>query len=79
MLFTSIATTRYAKYYAKIMEKVLSEGDDFIKTEATRLDKIAKSNTVTSAKADDFTIRHNILAAFDKKAKPVEAATKDEL
>lgn len=65
----------YSKYYAKIMEKVLANGDGFLKTEAARLDKISKSSTVTSAKLDDFASRRNILAAFDKKAQPV----KDEL
>lgn len=58
------------------MEKVVVNGDKFLKTETDRINKIAKSNIVTSAKLDDFSIRRNILAAFDKKAKPV---AKDEL
>ncbi|KAI8371793.1 thioredoxin-like protein [Radiomyces spectabilis] len=62
---------RYAKYYVKIMEKILSLGDIFLVSEKARLDKIAKSNTVTSNKLDDFAIRQNILAVFDKKATPV--------
>ena len=65
-----------AKFYGIVMKKVLEKGDAFIKTETARLDKIIKSNTVTSSKVDDFTVRKNILAAFDKKAKPVN---KDEL
>ncbi|KAF7721747.1 hypothetical protein EC973_004164 [Apophysomyces ossiformis] len=64
--------TRYAKYYAKVMEKVNTLGDKFLDTEKTRLTKIAKSNEVTPAKLDDFTIRLNILGAFDKKATPVK-------
>lgn len=65
-----------AKFYGIVMKKVLEKGDGFIKTENARLDKIIKSNTVTASKVDDFTVRKNIFAAFDKKAKPV---TKDEL
>jgi protein disulfide-isomerase A6 len=65
--------TRYATYYAKIMEKVLAKGEDFLKTEKARLAKIANSDDVTSAKLDDFNIRQNILAVFDKKATAVEA------
>ena len=58
------------------MKKILENGDGFVKTETARVDRIIKSNTVTLNKVDDFTIRRNILGAFDKKAKPV---TKDEL
>ncbi|KAI9275606.1 thioredoxin-like protein [Phascolomyces articulosus] len=68
--------TRNAKFYAVFMKKILENGDAFVKTESARVDRIIKSNTVTLNKVDDFTIRRNILGAFDKKAKPV---TKDEL
>ncbi|KAG2225007.1 hypothetical protein INT45_003207 [Circinella minor] len=68
--------TRNAKIYAVFMKKILENGDGFVKTETARVDRIIKSNTVTLNKVDDFTIRRNILGAFDKKAKPV---TKDEL
>ncbi|KAG0166877.1 hypothetical protein DFQ28_006814 [Apophysomyces sp. BC1034] len=70
-----VIKTRYAKYYAKVMEKVIANGDSFLDTERARLNKIAKSNEVTPAKLDDFTIRLNILGAFNAKAEPV----KDEL
>ncbi|KAI9313915.1 thioredoxin-like protein [Dichotomocladium elegans] len=68
--------TRPAKFYAVAMNKVLEKGDDFIKSESSRLDKVVKSNTVASNKIDDFAIRKNILGAFNKKATPV---AKDEL
>ncbi|KAI9499542.1 thioredoxin-like protein [Zychaea mexicana] len=68
--------TRNAKFYHVFMKKILESGDSFVKTESARVDRIIKSNTVAMNKVDDFTIRRNILAAFDKKAKPV---TKDEL
>ena len=53
------------------MEKVLEKGDSFLNTEKQRIDKIASSNSVTEAKGDNFKSRKNILAAFDKNAKPV--------
>jgi protein disulfide-isomerase A6 len=62
----------HAKYYAKVMEKVISNGEDFLQKEKARLAKVSGSDDVTSAKADDFNIRKNILSAFDKKATPVE-------
>lgn len=62
----------HARYYAKIMEKILAHGEDFLHKEKTRLANIAKSEDVTNAKLDDFNIRKNILASFDKDATPVE-------
>ncbi|KAI9353146.1 thioredoxin-like protein [Pilaira anomala] len=56
--------TRYANYYAKIMEKVLGQGEAFLKTEKARLAKIASSDDVATSKLDDFNMRQNILAAF---------------
>ncbi|KAI9477905.1 MAG: thioredoxin-like protein [Benjaminiella poitrasii] len=56
--------TRYANYYAKIMEKMLTNGDKFLETEKQRLSKISKSDDVSSSKLDDFNIRQNILASF---------------
>ncbi|KAI8148916.1 thioredoxin-like protein [Fennellomyces sp. T-0311] len=67
--------TRNAKFYAVFMKKILEHGDAYVKSETARVARIVKSNTVALNKVDDFTIRHNILGAFDKKAKPV----KDEL
>lgn len=64
--------SRYATYYAKIMEKVIEKGDEFLSTEKARIAKITGSEDITSAKLDDFSMRKNILAAFDKLATPVE-------
>ncbi|KAI8093828.1 thioredoxin-like protein [Halteromyces radiatus] len=68
---STLENNRYAKYYGKLMEKIIDGGDAFIQKEKTRLDKIIKSNTVTPAKLDDFTIRKNILTAFDRDAEPI--------
>lgn len=67
--------TRYANYYAKIMEKVAKHGEEFLNTEKARLAKIANSDDVAATKLDDFNIRKNILAVFDKKATPVVEST----
>lgn len=64
--------TRYANYYAKLMEKILSQGDAFIETEKARLAKMLKNDDISSAKLDDFNIRQNILKVFDKNATPVD-------
>ncbi|GAA5800047.1 hypothetical protein HPULCUR_005469 [Helicostylum pulchrum] len=63
--------TRYANYYAKIMEKVIANGEGFLATEKARLAKIASSDDVATSKLDDFNIRKNILAVFDKNATPI--------
>ncbi|KAI8071633.1 thioredoxin-like protein [Gongronella butleri] len=64
--------SKYAKYYVKLMEKILEQGNAFIAKESARVNKIIKSNTVTPAKLDDFTIRQNILNVFDGKADPID-------
>ncbi|CAO3703521.1 unnamed protein product [Rhizopus stolonifer] len=56
-------TSRYAKYYAKVMEKIIAHGEDFLEKEKARLVKISNSD-VTPVKLDDFGKRKNILAVF---------------
>jgi protein disulfide-isomerase A6 len=56
--------TRYALYYAKLMEKVLEKGETFLTTEKARIEKIISSEDITPAKLDDFYIRNNILDVF---------------
>ncbi|KAI9306792.1 thioredoxin-like protein [Cunninghamella echinulata] len=63
---------KYAKYYVKVMEKVTEHGIDFIQKEKQRVEKIIKSSTITPTKLDDFTIRSNILGAFDKNAEALK-------
>ncbi|KAJ1993451.1 hypothetical protein H4R33_000644 [Dimargaris cristalligena] len=54
---------QYAKYYVKVMTKLVSNRD-FISKEITRLDKILKKRDLTAANADSFNIRKNILDFF---------------
>lgn len=71
--------SKYATYYAKVMEKIAENGDGFIAKESARLDKVAGTGTVTGAKKDDFTIRKNILSSFESGKAPPAAGAKEEL
>jgi len=51
------------KYYVKVMEVLQSKGKAFLESEPTRLEKLL-GGTVTPVKADEFSTRKNILAAF---------------
>jgi len=51
------------KYYTKFMSVIKSKGKSFLESEPARLEKLLAGN-VTPAKADEFTIRQNILSAF---------------
>uniref|UniRef100_A0A1D1YIZ3 protein disulfide-isomerase n=1 Tax=Anthurium amnicola TaxID=1678845 RepID=A0A1D1YIZ3_9ARAE len=57
--------SKFAQYYAKVMEKI-KEKEDYVDKEIVRLDKVIKSGTISPSKVDDFTIRKNILANFHK-------------
>jgi len=67
---TKIASTlvgeaaQNAKFYLKAMEKLIAEGQAFLKNEAARLKKLAESPSTNAAKIDEFTVRGNILGAF---------------
>ncbi|KAG0346872.1 hypothetical protein BG005_000494, partial [Podila minutissima] len=52
-----------AKHYARVFAKAVV-APEFVETEAARLARIADSGTLSAAKADDFAVRQNILAAF---------------
>jgi protein disulfide-isomerase A6 len=57
------ADKEYGKYYTKFMSVISSKGKSFVETEPARLEKMLTGN-VTPAKADEFTVRKNILTAF---------------
>ena len=56
---------RTADYYTKVMNKVTTQGEDFLVKEKERLSKLL-SGSVAAEKADEFTVRLNILASFKK-------------
>ena len=52
------------KYYIKVMEKTI-ENKDYVTKEKQRLTDILNGNSVHESKIDDFTVRLNILGAFN--------------
>lgn len=52
------------KIYAYYMEKVASSGTEFIPKEVQRLTNLINDNAVDSKKADELTVRRNILVVF---------------
>ena len=54
-----------AEHYVKSMTRVIEKGAAWLVTEAARLSGLAKSGSTTKAKAADFKVRANILAALE--------------
>jgi protein disulfide-isomerase-like protein len=54
-----------ASLYAKLFEKVKAGGATYVDSEIKRLQKMASSTSVSQSKRDEFTIRTNILSAFN--------------
>lgn len=53
-----------AKYYIKAMEKTIAKGDDHPVNEKARIGRLMIGDSVNPAKADEFTMKRNILTAF---------------
>lgn len=53
------------------MDKIRSQGDQFISSETERLQKAIKSseNILSSETVDEFAVRRNILSVFDESNK----------
>lgn len=60
---SSLGEHKYAKYYIKVMDKALAS-PEYVAKELARLTKIIATGTMAEERADDFTIRTNILRAF---------------
>ncbi|CAA2966304.1 probable disulfide-isomerase A6 [Olea europaea subsp. europaea] len=57
------STARYGKIYVKAAKSCMEKGSDYAKNEIQRLDRmLAKS--ISEAKADEFTLKKNILSTF---------------
>ncbi|CAI5461641.1 unnamed protein product [Closterium sp. Yama58-4] len=54
---------RHAELYLKVMRGVVDKGNGYVEKEITRLSKVLDGD-LKLEKADDFTIRRNILSAF---------------
>ncbi|KAE8703585.1 putative protein disulfide-isomerase A6 [Hibiscus syriacus] len=57
------STTRYGKIYLKAAKSCLEKGADYPKKEIERLQRIL-DKSISSAKADEFTLKKNILSTF---------------
>jgi protein disulfide-isomerase-like protein len=55
----------HGKVYSRIFEKVKAEGKNFITSELARLTRLIESPSTGPSKIDEFTVRKNILSAFD--------------
>lgn len=68
LLSLETLTTPDAAYYKKLLNKILSEQEDFISKEATRLEKIlSKSENLAQSKIDSIKKRLNVLKSFLKE------------
>ncbi|CAI7810488.1 unnamed protein product [Closterium sp. NIES-54] len=54
----------HAERYLKVMRSVVEKGDEYVKKEIARLSKVLDDGDLKPEKADDFTIRKNVLSAF---------------
>ncbi|KAK9070924.1 hypothetical protein SSX86_009492 [Deinandra increscens subsp. villosa] len=57
------SAARYGKIYVKAAKSCLSKGSDYSKNEIQRLERIL-AKSISPAKADEFTLKKNILSAF---------------
>jgi protein disulfide-isomerase-like protein len=58
------ADSQSGAFYVRAMEKVQQEGAQFLKNEQARLRKLIESTSTSAQKVDEFTVRANILQAF---------------
>jgi len=54
----------YAQWYTKYMAAIEKRGADFVTSEKERLHGLLEGGSVASEKADEFTVRHNIINKF---------------
>ncbi|XP_024963293.1 protein disulfide-isomerase like 2-1-like [Cynara cardunculus var. scolymus] len=57
------SSARYGKIYVKAAKSCLSKGGDYAKNEIQRLERIL-AKSISPSKADEFTLKKNILSAF---------------
>ncbi|KAK3036737.1 hypothetical protein RJ639_029702 [Escallonia herrerae] len=57
------STARYGKIYLKAAKSCMDKGADYAKNEIQRLERIL-AKSISSAKADEFSLKKNILHAF---------------
>ncbi|XP_024027500.1 LOW QUALITY PROTEIN: probable protein disulfide-isomerase A6 [Morus notabilis] len=58
------ATARYSKIYVKAAKNSLEKGADYAKKEIQRLERMLEKQSISPSKADEFTLKKNILSTF---------------
>ncbi|KAJ6319928.1 hypothetical protein OIU78_015345 [Salix suchowensis] len=57
------STARHGKIYLKAAKSCMAKGADYAKNEIERLQRMLEK-TISPAKADEFTLKKNILSTF---------------
>ncbi|KAL9248189.1 hypothetical protein vseg_021541 [Gypsophila vaccaria] len=57
------SAARHGKIYTKVAKSSLDKGADYVKNESQRLERML-SKAISAAKADEFTLKKNILSLF---------------
>ncbi|ESW35323.1 hypothetical protein PHAVU_001G225600 [Phaseolus vulgaris] len=58
------SSARYGNLYLKLAKKSMEKGSDYAKNEILRLDRMLEKKSISPAKADEFTLKKNILFTF---------------
>jgi len=53
-----------AQWYAKFMKVILKKGVDWVAKEKARVEGLLEGGSISGEKADEFTVRKNILDSF---------------
>jgi len=56
-----------AKWYGKFMKVISSRGEDWVSSETARVTGLLEGDNLSADKVDEFTIRKNVLSAFEKE------------
>ncbi|KAL7747687.1 hypothetical protein RI367_006976 [Sorochytrium milnesiophthora] len=79
---SSYHPSKTAKHYIKTMEKIAEKGDAYVEKEIARLERLRNDDAVSRAKKDLFSVRINILKAFQAavdKGEDLAEEIKEEL
>ncbi|KAL3899534.1 MAG: hypothetical protein SGCHY_001968 [Lobulomycetales sp.] len=72
------STSPRAKYYAKVMKKMIDKGEGYVASETARIVRLIEGNAASSEKIDDFMVRVNILEVFRAKLESAKDGNRDD-
>jgi len=58
------SAAKHGKIYVSIAKKIVQKGSDYTKKETERLHRILEKSSISPSKADEFSIKKNILSIF---------------